>query len=158
MERISRARKQYSLTMHGKRELENELKDLVDSRGAIADRIAEARSFGDLSENAEYSAAREEQSRVEARISEIEAILVSSEIIEVDKTDGQISLGDTVVLKSGKATDKYIIVGAVEADPAGGKISNESPLGSQLMGKKVGEEVSIDTPKGKKTYSILEIK
>lgn len=152
------ARKQYSLTLHGKRELENELKDLVDSRGAIADRIAEARSFGDLSENAEYSSARDEQSRVEARISEIEGILASADIIEIDSDDGKVSLGDTVVLKSGKSTNQYVLVGAVEADPASGKISNESPLGAQLMGKKVGDELSIETPKGKKSFSILEIK
>ena len=151
-------KKQYSLTSHGKRELENELKDLVDSRGAIADRIAEARSFGDLSENAEYSAAREEQARVEARISEIEDILVNAEIIAADKTDNQVGLGETVVLKSGKSTTEYIIVGAVEADPANGKISNESPLGAQLIGKKVGDKVSITTPKGDNVFTVLEIK
>lgn len=149
--------KKYNLTMHGKRELEYELKDLIDSRGAIADRIAEARSFGDLSENAEYSAAREEQSRVEARISEIEDILSSVEIIEVDKTDGEVSLGDVVVLESDGAKTQYTLVGAVEADPASGKISNESPLGAQLIGKKVGDKVSIDTPKGEKTYEVLKI-
>ena len=152
------AKKQYDLTMHGKRELENELKDLVGSRSAIADRIAEARSFGDLSENAEYSAAREEQARVESRITEIEEILSSAEIIEADKADGEVGLGETVVLKSDRSTDEYIIVGAVEADPANGKISNESPLGAQLIGKKVGDKVAIETPKGEKSFEILEIK
>ncbi len=152
------AKKQYSLTMHGKRELEDELKDLIDSRGAIADRIAEARSFGDLSENAEYSAARDEQSRVESRISEIEEILGGADIIEADKVDGVIGLGERVVLKSDKVVTEYIIVGAVEADPADGKISNESPLGAQLLGKKVGDKVSIETPKGDKTFEVLEIK
>ncbi len=151
-------KKQYSLTLHGKRELEDELKDLIGSRGAIADRIAEARSFGDLSENAEYSAARDEQSRVESRISEIEDILGGAEIIEADKVDGVIGLGERVVLKSDKVVTEYIIVGAVEADPTAGKISNESPLGAQLLGKKVGDKVSIETPKGDKTFEILEIK
>lgn len=150
-------KKQYSLTLHGKRELEAELKELVDSRGAIADRIAEARSFGDLSENAEYSAAREEQSRVEARISEIEDILLNAEIIEADSDDDQIGLGERVVLKSDNVTTEYVIVGAVEADPAEGKISDESPLGAQLIGKKVGDKVSIETPKGDKVFEILQI-
>lgn len=151
-------KKQYDLTVHGKRELENELKDLISSRGSIADRIAEARSFGDLSENAEYSAAREEQARVESRIAEIEGILSSAEIIETDKVDDEVGLGETVVLKSGRSINEYVLVGAVEADPANGKISNESPLGAQLLGKRVGDKVSIETPKGEKTFEILEIK
>lgn len=150
-------KKQFQLTIHGKRELEEELEQLIDSRGAIADRIAEARSFGDLSENAEYAAAREEQSRTESRIAEIEKILASVEIIKADKTDDVVGLGETVVLKSGRTTTEYTIVGAVEADPMNGKISNESPLGKQLLGKKIGDKVSIDTPKGKTTYEILKI-
>ncbi|MDR1969919.1 MAG: transcription elongation factor GreA [Candidatus Nomurabacteria bacterium] len=150
-------KKQFQLTIHGKRELEEELKRLVDSRSDIADRIAEARSFGDLSENAEYSSAREEQGRVETRIAEIEEILAGAEIIEADKTDNIIGLGDTVVLKSGRTTTEYTIVGAVEADPASGKISNESPLGAQLMGKNVGDCVAIDAPKGKKSYEVVKI-
>jgi transcription elongation factor GreA len=150
-------RKQFQLTTHGKRELEEELSQLVGSRSDIADRIAEARSFGDLSENAEYSIAREEQSRTETRISEIEEILIGAEIIEVDKSDGVIGLGDTVKLKSGRTTTEYVLVGAVEANPADGKISNESPLGKQLIGKKMGEHVSIDTPKGKQSYEIVKI-
>jgi transcription elongation factor GreA len=150
-------KKQFQLTKHGKRELEEELEQLVNSRGNIADRIAEARSFGDLSENAEYSAAREEQSRVETRIIEIEEILAGAEIIEADKNGNKVGLGDTVVLKSGRTTAEYTIVGAVEADPLDGKISNESPLGAQLIGQEIGDAVSIDTPKGKTKYEIIEI-
>ena len=150
-------KKQFQLTAHGKRELEEELKRLIDGRSDIAARIAEARSFGDLSENAEYSSVREEQSRTETRISEIEKILASVEIIEADSTDNKLGLGDTVVLKSGQTTTEYVIVGAVEADPTNGKISNESPLGAQLIDKKVGDRVTIDTPKGKKTYEIVKI-
>ncbi|MCL2280632.1 transcription elongation factor GreA [Candidatus Saccharibacteria bacterium] len=150
-------RKQFKLTIHGKRELEEELEQLIDSRSDIADRIAEARSFGDLSENTEYATAREQQSRAEARISEIEEILAGAEIIGADKTDNIIGLGDTVALKFGRTTTEYIIVGAVEADPMNGKISNESPLGAQLIGKKVGEHVTIDTPKGKTSYEIVEV-
>jgi transcription elongation factor GreA len=150
-------KKQFQLTKHGKRELEEELEQLVGSRGDIADRIAEARSFGDLSENAEYSAAREEQSRVEARIAEVKEILTGAEIIKADKTDDEVGLGETVVLKSGRKTAEYTIVGAVEANPLDGKISNESPLGAQLIGKKIGDKVSIDTPKGEVKYEIVEI-
>ena len=150
-------KKQFQLTTHGKRELEEELEQLVSSRTDIAERIAEARSFGDLSENAEYSAAREEQSRVETRIAELEEILAGAEIIEAETGDGKIGLGETVILKSGRKTVEYKIVGAVEADPAHGKISNESPLGTQLINKKVGDIVVIETPKGKTKYEVVEI-
>jgi transcription elongation factor GreA len=150
-------KKQFQLTQHGKRELEEELEQLVASRSAIADRIAEARSFGDLSENAEYSAAREEQSRTETRIAEIEKILAGAKLIKADKTDDVVGLGETVVLRSDRTTTEYTIVGAVEADPLNGKVSNESPLGAQLIGKKIGDKISIDTPKGKKTFEILQI-
>jgi transcription elongation factor GreA len=150
-------KKQFQLTAHGKRELEEELEQLISSRIDIADRIAEARSFGDLSENAEYSAAREEQSRIETRIAEIKEILAGAKIIKADKADDMVGLGETVVLKSGRTTTEYTIVGAVEADPLDGKISNESPLGAQLIGKKVGDTATIETPKGKKIFEILKI-
>jgi len=150
-------RRQFQLTIHGKRELEEELQQLINGRSDIADRIAEARSFGDLSENAEYSAVREEQSRAETRIAEIEEILAGAEIIKADKTDNIVGLGDSVILKSGRKTTGYVIVGAVEADPAAGKISNESPLGEQLIGKRVGEHITINAPKGKTIYEIVEI-
>jgi len=149
-------KKIFHLTEHGKRELEEELQDLVDSRAEIAQRIADARSFGDLSENAEYSTARDAQSRTEARISEIERILASCDII-ADNNDGVVSLGDSVVLKSGRQTVEYKIVGAVEADPLNGKVSNESALGKQIMGKKAGDKVTIVTPKGEKTYELLKV-
>lgn len=151
-------KKIFHLTLHGKRELEEELQGLTDSRIEIADRIAEARSFGDLSENAEYSAAREEQARTESRIAEIEKILAGAEVIEVDDVKNDVNLGDTVALKLGRETVEYRIVGAIEADPLDGKISDESALGRQLIGKKVGDKATIDTPKGNKTYEVLAIK
>jgi transcription elongation factor GreA len=150
-------KKQFQLTIHGKRELEEELDQLVASRVSVADRIAEARSFGDLAENAEYSAAREEQSRVETRIAELEDILSSVEII-AGNGDDKVSLGDAVVVKSGRTQTEYLIVGAVEADPMDNKISNESPLGQALLGKKVGDTAVITTPKGETKYSIVEIR
>ncbi|MDR0956052.1 MAG: transcription elongation factor GreA [Candidatus Nomurabacteria bacterium] len=149
-------KKQFQLTQHGKRELEDELRQLIDSRADIANKIAEAREFGDLSENAEYSAAREEQGRVETRIAEIENILKNAEIIKEAKK-GTIGLGSTVELKNGKTVNKYKIVGSVEADPLNGKISDESPLGKQLIGKKVGDTAVITTPKGETKYSIVSV-
>lgn len=147
----------YHLTAHGKRELEDELEQLISGRDEIADRIATAREFGDLSENAEYSAARDEQARTESRIAEIEEILRNVELIASDGDD-TISLGDTVVLQQGKTTVEYKIVGEVEADPLNGKISHHSSLGEALIGKKPGEKITVDAPRGKIDYEILEVK
>lgn len=145
----------FHITEHGRRELEEELSQLLGLRKEISTRIAEARAYGDLSENAEYSAARDEQSVNEARISEIENILKNAEIIK-DSKRSKIGLGSRVILKNG-AVAEYQIVGAVEADPLDGKLSNESPLGVELMGKKVGEKATISTPKGDVTYTIKDI-
>lgn len=149
-------KKTYQLTLEGKAELEAELDELKGRRGEIAEKIANARDYGDLSENAEYDSAREEQGLVESRVSEIEDILRNVEIIKATKSS-TIKVGSTVVLENGKKVT-YRIVGPVEADPLEGKISNESPIGSALMGKKVGDEVTITTPKGKTTYAIEEVK
>ena len=148
-------KKQYHITEHGKRELEAELATLIESRKDIAEKIAEARAFGDLSENAEYSSAKEEQGRVESRITEIENILKNSSIIR-DTKKSKIGVGSTVTLKNGEEKI-YKIVGPVEANPLEGKISNESPLGLELVGKTVGEKAVISTPKGKTKYTILNI-
>jgi transcription elongation factor GreA len=149
-------KKTYQITVEGRQELEAELEELKSRRGAIADKIAEARDYGDLSENAEYDAAREEQGLVESRIAEIEDILLNAELIKTVK-GSKVSLGSKVELKTGKKTVKYDVVGPVEADPLEGKISNESPIGEALMGKKVGESVTITTPKGQISYEIVAI-
>ena len=149
-------KKLYQITDEGKVELETELAELKGRRGAIADKIAEARDYGDLSENAEYDAAREEQGLVESRIAEIEDILLNAELIKAGK-GSKVSLGSKVELKTGKKTVNYTVVGPVEADPLEGKISNESPIGVALMGKKVGDAVTITTPKGEVTYEIVSI-
>lgn len=149
-------KKLYKITKEGKIELEKELKELKGRRGEIAEKIAEARDFGDLSENAEYDVAREEQGIVETRIVEIEEILQNAEIIKTG-SKSTISIGSTVELKSGKSQFKYTIVGPVEADPLEGKISDQSPIGEALFGKKVGETAVIDTPKGSITYEILNV-
>ena len=149
-------KKIYQITDEGKRELESELEELKSRRGAIADKIAEARDFGDLSENAEYDAAREEQGLLESRIAEIEDILLNAELIK-GGSKTKVSLGSKVELRTGKKTVMYAIVGPVEADPLEGKISNESPIGVALMGKKVGDSAVISTPKGEVEYEIVSI-
>lgn len=149
-------KKTYQITVEGRQELEAELEELKSRRGAIADKIAEARDYGDLSENAEYDAAREEQGLVESRIAEIEDILLNAELIKTAK-GSKVSLGSKVELKTGKKTVVYNVVGPVEADPLEGKISNESPIGEALMGKKVGDSVTITTPKGEISYEIVAI-
>lgn len=149
-------KKLYQITTEGRKELEAELKELIGRRGEVAVKIAEARDFGDLSENAEYDVAREEQGLVETRAAEIEEILQNAEIIKcVNKS--KVALGSKVELKIGNKTVSYTVVGPVEADPLNGKISNESPIGVALFGKKVGDKVVITTPKGEVHYEIAEI-
>jgi transcription elongation factor GreA len=151
-------KKVYQLTPAGKLELEQELEDLKSQRVSIAQKIADARDYGDLSENAEYDAARSEQVQLETRISEIEDILQNASIIEHAQTS-QVAVGANVVLQAGGGkTVTYAIVGSVEADPLEGKISDESPIGQALLGKKVGEEATIQTPRGEMTYKITQIK
>jgi transcription elongation factor GreA len=149
-------KKLYQITEDGKRELEDELEELKSRRGGIADKIAEARDFGDLSENAEYDSAREEQGLVESRIAEIEDILLNAELIK-GGSKTKVSLGSKVELKTSARTAMYTVVGPVEADPLEGKISNESPIGLALMGKKVGDKITIATPKGDVEYEIVSI-
>jgi transcription elongation factor GreA len=149
-------KKQYQITADGKAELENELVALKSRRGAVADKIAEARDFGDLSENAEYDAARNEQGLLETRIAEIEEILNNAEIIKAGSKK-TVDLGSRVDLTTDGKTVTYTVVGPVEADPIEGKISNESPIGMALYGKKVGETATITTPKGSITYTIAQI-
>lgn len=149
-------KKTYQITEDGRKELETELEGLKGRRGEIADKIAEARDYGDLSENAEYDSAREEQGLVETRIAEIEDILVNAEIIKVKKSS-KVHVGSTVEIKTAGKTVKYTIVGPVEADPMNGKISNESPLGVALMDKEVGDKVTLTTPKGDITYTVESV-
>ena len=145
-------KKQYHLTLEGKKELETELSELIAKRSEIAEKIANARDYGDLSENAEYDAAREEQAMLETRIAELEDILKNADIIKPNNSS-TIGVGSTVHLENG-AKVVYQVVGPVEADPREGKISNESPIGAALMGKKVGDKVTITTPKGEVVYSV----
>ncbi len=149
---------QFALTREGITELEQELAALIAERGPIAERIKTAREFGDLAENAEYSAARQEQERAETRIAEIENILQNAQVIKKPKGDSKVQLGSTVKLKGkdGKAKE-FQVVGTVEADPLNGKISDESPIGQALLGKKEGDTVEIVTPAATTAYKIANI-
>lgn len=146
-------KKSVNLTAEGKKELEKELDELIKSRPAIAERIATARAFGDLSENEEYSSARNEQKVAEGRILEIQEILKNAKIIRGGKKD-KVSLGATVLLNMGGRKVEYTLVGPTEANPLEGKISNESPIGKAIFGYKAGEEFEFN---GKKV-KIVEIK
>lgn len=149
--------KAYQITAEGKVELEKELAELKSRRGEVADKISDARDFGDLSENAEYDAAREEQGLLETRIAEIEDIIANADIIK-SNGKGVVGLGSVVEIKAGAKTFTYTIVGPVEANPIDGKVSNESPIGMALYGKKVGDTVTITTPKGDTSYDITSVK
>ncbi|QCT40481.1 transcription elongation factor GreA [Candidatus Saccharibacteria bacterium oral taxon 488] len=149
--------KVYQITESGQRELERELEELKSRRGEIADKIAAARDFGDLSENAEYDAAREAQGLLETRITEIETILQNASIIQVGGSS-TVVLGSTVELEANGKTVVYTVVGPVEADPLEGKVSNESPIGQALMGKAVGDTVTINTPKGELAYTVVALR
>lgn len=150
--------KLFHLTKQGIEELKSELEELIAQRAVIAERIKTAREFGDLGENMEYTAARQDQERNESRISEIEYILKNVAVINDPKNNGKVALGSTVRLKTedGK-TKEFQVVGTVEADPLNGKISDESPIGRALLGKKVGDEVEIKTPVETAIYKIVEI-
>ena len=150
-------KKQFLLTKEGVSELEQEHAELVGQRGQIAEHIKTAREFGDLSENAEYSAARQEQERTENRIAEIENILQNVKVIQKPKGDAKVQIGSKVKLKAANGTKEFQVVGTVEADPLNGKISDESPIGKALLGKKEGEEVEITTPADTTTYKIVDI-
>ena len=148
----------FNITKIGKKELEEELSSLISQRKEIAEEVATARDFGDLRENSEYDAARKKQGLAETRIAEIENILQNAVIIGEGEKD-KVSLGNTIKLKNldNSKEVKYTLVGAVEANPLEGKISNESPIGQQLMNKKLGEVVEITTPKGSIKYEVTEI-
>lgn len=149
------------LTYEGLRRLEDELHDLkVNQRKEVAQKIKEAREQGDLSENAEYDAAKDEQRDIEARIEEIEKILKNAEVVVEDEVDvNVINIGCKVKILDMEFDEElvYKLVGSTEANSLRGKISNESPLGSELLGKKVGDVVTIETHSGSMQYKILEI-
>jgi transcription elongation factor GreA len=151
-------KKQFRLTRAGVDELQAELDALIAKRAGVADAIKTAREQGDLSENAEYQSARAEQERNETRISELENIVQNVEIIKKPRGDSKVQLGSTVKLKgAGGKAKEFQVVGTVEANPLSGKISDESPIGQAMIGKKVGDAVEIKTPNDTHSYKIVDI-
>lgn len=149
------------LTAEGLDRLENEL-DLLKSvkRKEIAERIKQALDFGDISENAEYDQAKNEQAKLEERIARLETILRNAKIIDEDEiTTNVVSIGSRVIVKDMEFDEEmeYTIVGSAEADPYSGKISNESPVGRALLGKKPGDVVDVQVPDGIIQYEIINI-
>ncbi|MCM1180284.1 MAG: transcription elongation factor GreA [Clostridium sp.] len=155
------AEKKNLLTDKGLKKLEDELQELrVVKRKEVAQKIKEAREQGDLSENAEYDAAKDEQKDIEARIEELEAILKNVEVVYTDEVDKEkVNVGCVVTIKDTANGNVQIfkLVGSTETDILNNKISNESPVGAALMGAKVGETVTVEAPNGTFQFEILEI-
>ena len=151
-------KKVFHLTKEGVSELEAEKNELLKRRVETAEAIKNAREMGDLSENAEYQSAKQEQEKNDARIDEIEYILANVELIKAGHSK-KVGLGSTVTLKhtSGGKELVFQVVGTIEADPIAQKISDESPIGKALIGKKEGDEVEINTPAETRTYKIAAI-
>lgn len=155
------SKKEVLLTYEGLKKLEEELELLKgEKRKEIAERIKQALAFGDISENSEYDEAKNEQAQNEVRIMQLETMLKNATIIDEDEVDTKVvNLGAKVKIRDIKSKDEYDyqIVGSTEADPASNRISNESPVGSALLGHKVGDTVDIDVPGGKIKFKIVNI-
>ena len=149
------------MTAEGKKQLEERLKDLkVNGRAEMAEKIRVAREFGDLSENAEYDIAKEEQAKMEAEIIEIEAKLRNVQIIDEKVKGDKADVGSKIEIKDIKtgAVYSYTIVGTHESNPMEGRISNESPIGKAVLGKRKGAEVVVKATMGDAVYKIVDIK
>lgn len=147
------------ITKEGYENLKKELADLVDrQRPANIARLQHARSMGDLRENSEYSASKEEQGLIEGRIFELEQLIENSDVINVEDIGNAVTLGCEVDVDVDGKKDTYYIVGEYEADPMNKKLSQSSPIGKALLGKKIGETVHIDVPVGKMAFKIVNIK
>lgn len=154
------AEKKNLMTYEGLKKLEDELQDLkVNRRKEVAQKIKEAREQGDLSENAEYDAAKDEQRDIEARIEEIEKILKNAEVADDEFGAGVINLGSTVTVYDCEFDEELVfkLVGSTEAKSLENKISNEAPLGKTLIGKVAGDEVEVETPSGIMKYKVINV-
>jgi transcription elongation factor GreA len=148
------------LTLEGFKKIKDELKELKEvKRKQISERIQEAKEHGDLSENAEYHEAREEQSFIEGRILELENLLRNSVVIDINNDQDQIiRIGSKIIVEKNGETIEYSIVGSTEADPKNNSISCDSPLGQAFLGKKKGEIIKVKIPKGETEFKIRDIK
>ncbi|MDR1713981.1 MAG: transcription elongation factor GreA [Coriobacteriales bacterium] len=152
--------KEVVLTPEGRKKLEEELYTLENvKRYEIGERIKVAREFGDISENAEYEDAKNEQAWTESRILEISQILANATVVEAPKRSNKVSIGNIVTVEMADGTERvFTLVGAAEADVSQGRISNESPVGAALIGAKKGDTVCVETPNGKQTeFTIVKI-
>ena len=151
--------KEIYVTNEGLEQMKQELEDLIQvKRPEVIKALKEARALGDLSENAEYDAARQEQAQTEARIKELEAMIEHAVIIEnVDTNEVSIGTKVTIEYVGDDDTEEYSIVGVKEADPFNNKISNESPIARAILGKKIGDIVSVDSPNGKYDVKVVAI-
>ena len=146
------------LSKEGLQKLREELEEMVNVRRAeVAARIHEAKEHGDISENAEYEDAKNEQAFVEGRIQSLSALIKNAVVIEENHSTTHVQIGSTVTLQSADGKESFMIVGSAEAAPAQGKISNESPVGRALLGRKKGEEISVSVPAGDQKYKIVSI-
>lgn len=150
---------EYILTEEGKEKLEEELHYLeTEKRAEIGERIRVAREFGDISENSEYDDAKNEQGMMEARIAEITRILGEATVVTTPKRSSKVNIGSRVTVNMGGREREFVIVGGAESNSAAGKISNESPVGAALLGRKKGDEVEAQGPTGRTiTMTILKI-
>ncbi len=149
------------LTAEGKKQLEEKLNYYKSTRRIEAsEKIAVAREFGDLSENSEYDAAKEEQAQIEAEIRQMEDVLLNCQIIDASSTEGEVSIGSTVTVYDEEFDENLVlqILGSTESNPAKGIISNNSPVGSALIGRKIGEKVTVKMDSGDIVYKIIDVK
>lgn len=149
----------YKLSQAGLDKLQAEHSDLTTvKRPKAVERLAAARAMGDLSENSEYTASRDDLNMIDTRIAEIEHILENVELIDEVKSDGVVQMGDTVKVKVHDGHEEFAIVGELEADFQAGKISDTSPIGKALLGSKIGTRVTVQIPAGEVVYEVVDIK
>ena len=152
-------KKKIKLSQDGFNTLQKELEELKTVKlPSILARLQRARAMGDLKENSEYSASKEEQAMADGRIFELEMLIKNSVIIDSTEDEGIVHLGCSVDVEQDGKKDTYLIVGEYEADPMNKKLSDISPIGKALMGKKIGEEVGVNVPGGVMTFKIIDIK
>lgn len=144
-------------TKEGYEKIKEEYQKLLEKRPQVLIRLVAAREQGDLSENAGYHASKDELGKIDRRVRELKLLIRYGEVVE-SQTSGQVGIGNTVKVESGSNISEFKIVGRLEADPKSGKLSEVSPIGSALIGKKVGDEIEIEIPDGKISFKITEIK
>lgn len=147
------------ISREGLEQLRAELDEMVNVRRAeVASRISEAKEHGDITENAEYEDAKNEQAFIEGRIQTLSALIKNAVLIDEAHSTSHVQIGATVVLEGSAGRETYTIVGSTEASPADGRISNESPVGRALLGKRTGERVTVSVPAGDLVYTVVEIR